>query len=207
MISFSFVRHAMIFLEILQFKPMYESFDAAEEKLWRMPMLWMRDGVCRWGGRYPDVFMLSFILKLFFLINGGGAGAAEGIESGSGVRTAELGRGMRIFGAKGALVDCGAGGVGGTVEERRDAWTGPGGNCWSRHGWRLSLIIFVGLSELELSVLTGGDGRLGGLMRPAGDSCAGGIGAGSAACCWPKNNFGGIFLSRNWFVFLKTIIP
>jgi hypothetical protein len=65
--------------------------------------------------------MLSFILKLFFLTSGGGAGAAEGRESGSGVRDAELGRGMRIFGAEEAIVDCGAGEVCGSAEEGRDA--------------------------------------------------------------------------------------
>ncbi len=65
--------------------------------------------------------MLSLILKLFFLTRDGGAGAAEGIESGSGVRTAELGRGMRIFGAVEALADCGAGGIGGSTGEDRDA--------------------------------------------------------------------------------------
>ena len=175
-----------------------------------MSILWMRGREVQMRGalsRRSEGFTLSFILKLFLLIRGGGAGAADGTELGSGVRTAELGRGIRIFGAEGALVDCGAGKVCGTVEERRDAWTGPGGNCWSRHGWRLSLIIFVGRSELELSVLSGGDGRFGGLIRLAGDSCAWGVGAGSAACCWPKNNFGDIFPSRNLFVFLNTIIP
>lgn len=82
---------------------------------------------------YPEVFTLSFILKLFFLTSGGGAGTAEGAESGRGVRTAELGRGMRIFGAEEAIVDWSAGEVCGRVREGRDAWTGPGGYCWSRH--------------------------------------------------------------------------
>jgi len=59
----------------------------------------------------PEGFTLSFILKLFFLTSGGGAGVAVGTELGSGVRTAELGRGIRILGAEGPPADCGAGEV------------------------------------------------------------------------------------------------
>jgi hypothetical protein len=72
--------------------------------------------------------MLSFILKLFFLTSGGGAGAAEGAELGRGVRVAELGRGMRILGAEAPPTGCRAGEVWGGTGERRGAWTEPGGN-------------------------------------------------------------------------------
>lgn len=62
--------------------------------------------------------ILSFSLKLVFLTSGGGA--VDGAESGSGVRAAELGRGMRIFGAVGAIVDGGAGELCGSAGEGRD---------------------------------------------------------------------------------------
>jgi hypothetical protein len=113
---------------------------------------------------------------------------------------------MRTFGAAGALVGCGAGEVRESAGDGRDVITGPGGKFWRRHGWRVSLMIFEGLSELELSVLLGGDGRLGGRMKVAGDSCAWTTSTGGVSACLLMRSltFGS---SRSFVVLLKATIP
>jgi hypothetical protein len=110
--------------------------------------------------------MFSFSLNVVFLVCE--TATVEGTVSGSGVRgAAALGRGMRILGAGDAPDGVGGEnwGIGGRVEGK-----GPGGKFWRCHGWSDNLTIFDGLSEFELSVLSGGDGRLGGLISPDEDS-------------------------------------
>jgi hypothetical protein len=99
----------------------------------------------------------------------GSSVAGEVDESGNGVRTAEVGSGMRIFTPWGA-VDGGLAGwdcTGFAIRGREPTWA-PGGNFCSCHDSSLNLIIFAGRSEFVLSAPSGGDGRFVGLTIVTG---------------------------------------